>query len=120
MMGRLAMAHGWTGGQYSLWRAALGAYLFVHFAQLVPWAPELFSSAGVLPDGAASPLFRLFPNVLLLSDAPWAATALVAVGAAAAVPLAIGWRDRIAALVCWYVLACLFGRDPLIANPSRP
>ena len=34
--------------------------------------------------------------------------------------LAFGARDRIAAGVALYVTACLFGRNPLIANPAMP
>ena len=55
--------NGWTGGQYSLLRVLFGAYLFIHFAHLLPWAGELFSSAGVLADGSASPILHLFPNI---------------------------------------------------------
>ena len=31
------MSHGWTGGQYSLYRVVLGGYLVVLFAGLIPW-----------------------------------------------------------------------------------
>ncbi len=33
---------------------------------------------------------------------------------------AMGWFDRVAAVLIWYVLACLFGRNPLTANPALP
>jgi predicted DCC family thiol-disulfide oxidoreductase YuxK len=114
-----ARENGWTGGQYSVFRALFGLYLAVHFAALLPWGREIFSRDGVLP-ADASPLLRLFPNVLALVDAPWMVTALLACGVAAAAALALGWRDRVAAVACWYVLACLFGRNPLIANPALP
>ena len=65
------MSNGWTGGQYSVFRALFGLYLCVHFAQLLPWGAELFSRHGMLPDASASPLSRLFPNVLTWLDAPW-------------------------------------------------
>lgn len=110
----------WTGGQYSIFRALLGAYLFVHFAQLVPWGAEVFSRGGVLPEASASPLLRLFPNVLALCDAPIFVTALLLAAAGLSLLLAIGWRDRIAAVLLWYVWACLFGRNPLIGNPGLP
>lgn len=114
------MKNGWTGGQYSLFRVLFGAYLLIHFAALLPYGAELFSSQGVLPDRLASPLIHLFPNVLALSDATWVVTALIAIAACASIAFALGIRDRIAAVVIWYVLACLFGRNPLIANPSMP
>lgn len=114
----LGFEHGWTGGQYSVVRAMFGLYLCVHFVHLVPWAPELFSSAGALPEASASPFAAVFPNVLAVFDPPWFATALVVFGAAASLAFAAGVRDRIFAVLIWYVWACLFGRNPLISNPS--
>jgi predicted DCC family thiol-disulfide oxidoreductase YuxK len=114
------MKNAWTGGQYSVVRALFGAYLFVHFVQLTPWAAELFSSKGVLPDGSASPLLRLFPNILALWDGPVFVTTLLIVAAGLAVLFAAGWHDRAASVALWYVLACLHGRMPLIGNPGLP
>lgn len=110
----------WTGGQYSLYRVLFGAYLCVHFAALVPWGAEVFSSAGVLPDGSASPFLRLFPNLFLLSDAPGFVRATLVAGALLSLAFAAGWHDRIAALLLWILWASLFGRNPLIANPGLP
>jgi len=112
--------NGVTLASYEVFRAALGAYLLLHFAALVPWGRELFSRAGMLPDAAASPLAALFPNVLAVADSPAAVGALLGVSLVASVCLAAGWRDRLAALVLCYALACLVGRNPLIANPSLP
>ncbi|RMH17822.1 MAG: DUF393 domain-containing protein [Acidobacteria bacterium] len=114
------MRNGWTGGQYGVYRLLLGLYLGVHFAQLIPWGRELFSDRGVLPDAASSPLIRLFPNLLAVADAPAVVTALLIAATAAAVLFAAGYHDRPAALLMWYVLACLHARNPLIANPSLP
>ncbi len=111
---------GWTGGQYSLFRVILGAYLLVHFAHLVPWGAQMYSSSGVLPEASSSPLVRLFPNILGFYDAPWFVTMLLALAAMLAGVFAIGWRDRIAAVAMWYLWACFFGRNPLTANPGLP
>lgn len=116
----MSMSNGWTGGQYSLFRVVFGTYLLSHFAQLVPWGTEMFSSGGVLPQASASPLLYLFPNVLALWDAPAFVTGLLVLGAGLSVLFAVGWYDRAAALGIWYLWACLFGRNPLIANPSLP
>lgn len=104
---------------YALVRWALGIYLFVHFAQLVPWAPELFSSQGVMPAASLSPL-ALFPNVLAAWDSPAFVTTLLVVAAATSLAFALGVHHRVAAVLLWYVWACLFGRNPLIANPAIP
>lgn len=113
------MKNGWTGGQYSLYRAVFGVYLFIHFAALVPWSGELFSNRGVLP-ADASPFLHLFPNILAVSDASVVVTAFITLGAVASLLFILGQYDRTAAVVMWYVLACLSGRNPLIANPSLP
>jgi predicted DCC family thiol-disulfide oxidoreductase YuxK len=116
------MKNGWTGGQYSFFRVLLGIYLAVHFAQLAPWAEEIFSRQGALADRSASPLLTsfVFPNVFLLADGPQFATALVALGVPLAFLFAVGFHARASAIAIWYLLACLFGRNPLIANPSLP
>jgi predicted DCC family thiol-disulfide oxidoreductase YuxK len=112
--------NGWTGGQYSVYRFVFGGYLAIHFAQLLPWGAELFSSGGMLPDADASPLYPLFPNLLFVWDPPLAVVGLLALGIALAIAFALGAADRLAALGLWYVWACLFTRNPLIANPSLP
>ena len=114
------MSNGWTGGQYSLVRAAFGLSLAARFAQLLPWGTELFSSRGMLPDAAASPLAHAFPNILAVADGPTMVTALLAAGVVAGLLLAAGVADRAAAVFLWYLGACLLGRNPLIANPSLP
>lgn len=112
--------NGWTGGQYSFFRALFGIYLFTHFAALIPWASELFSNRGLLAHGATSPLLYLFPNIFALYDAPWLVTVSLIAAALSSVSFAVGFCDRTAALFQWYLLACLFGRNPLIANPAMP
>lgn len=119
-MNNLIAKTGWTGGQYSLFRIIFGLYLMVHFAHLLPWAPEVFSSAGMLGEGALSPLLSLLPNILRLDDSPAAVIALVFSAVVAALAFTIGWRDRLVAFWLWYVLACLYTRNPLIANPALP
>jgi predicted DCC family thiol-disulfide oxidoreductase YuxK len=114
------MKNGWTGGQYSIVRAIFGIYLFVHFLELIPWAGELFSNQGLLADGWSSPLLHLFPNVLALWDSPGLVTAMVSAGAVLSLLFAVGCWDRVAALLLWYLWACLHGRMPLISNPSLP
>jgi predicted DCC family thiol-disulfide oxidoreductase YuxK len=111
--------NGWTGGQYSLVRFLFGAYLAVHFAHLAPWGPEVFSSAGVLPS-TASPLFRLFPGVFWISDAPNFVVVVLLTGSLLAVLFALGVKDRFIAIVLWWLWASLFDRNPLISNPGLP
>lgn len=108
-----------TGSHYGLLRLLLGLYLFVHFAQLVPWGPELFSSRGVLPIASSSPLAHL-PNLLVVWDSAAVVTGVLLAAAGASLAFAFGFHDRIAAGALWYVWACLLGRNPLILNPAIP
>src|SRR6266404_612717 len=114
------MKNGWTGGQYSIFRILLGLYVLQHFLTLFPWGAEVFSNRGVLPVAAASPLIRLFPNVLAIWDQPGFLTILLTLGALLSALLTVGFWDRPAALVLWYLWACLLGRNPLISNPALP
>jgi predicted DCC family thiol-disulfide oxidoreductase YuxK len=114
------MSNGWTGGQYSLYRAVFGGYLLVHYLGLILWGPELFSRVGLLPNPWASPLAHLFPNVLTIWDSAVLVQGLLVLAAGLSVLLAIGVWDRVAAVLLWYVGACLVGRNPLIANPALP
>ena len=75
------MKHAWTGGQYSLFRALFGAYLAVHFTMLIPYAREVWSNEGVLPDAHASTLIAYFPSLFRFSDAPIVVCITLAVAA---------------------------------------
>ncbi len=116
----MSLNNGWTGGQYSLFRIIFGTYLTVHFASLAPWAAEMFSNAGVLPEASASPLLYFFPNTLALWDGPWFVTGLVIAATVLGVLFIIGFHDRAAAVGLWYIWACLHGRMPFISNPGLP
>jgi hypothetical protein len=117
---RIALENGWTGRAYSGFRVIFGVYLALHFAQLLPWGRELFSSEGMIPEAALSPLFPLFPNVLFVFDSPTFVSVLLGIAVAFSVTFIIGWHDRVAALVIWYVWACILNRNPLISNPGIP
>src|SRR5262249_26759279 len=116
----MQLENGWTGGKYSLYRSAFGIYLFVHFAQLIPWGAEVFSNQGVISDASNSPFIFLFPNILAFWDSPLVVTLILVTAAGASILFAIGKFDRAGAVIIWYIQACLLGRNPLIANPSLP
>ncbi len=114
------MKTSWTRGQYAIYRVIFGLYLLQHFLGLLPWGGELFSSAGTLPDSSFSPLIHLFPNIFALWDSPLFIESCLCVGAVLSSFFIFGKFDRIAAVLIWYLLACSYGRNPLIGNPSLP
>lgn len=114
------MRNGWTGRQYSIYRAIFGVYLAIHYFRLVPWGQELFSNKGLLPIPSLSPLAHLFPNVLAIWDSPFFVQALLVAATCLSFLFAIGLCDRAAAGLLWYLGACFLGRNPLISNPALP
>ena len=38
--------------QFSFFRIIMGTYLLIHFANLIPYAPEMFSNQGLIPQRA--------------------------------------------------------------------
>lgn len=117
---KIHIHNGWTANRYGIFRFLLGAYVFVQCAIMIPWAPEVYSSAGMIPDAATSPLTHIFPNFLAFWDSPIVVQLALGFGATLGLALAFGFRDRWAALFLWYLWACLYGRNPLTANPSMP
>ena len=112
--------HGWTGGQFSLVRITLGFYLMFHFISLIPWGTEVFSNEGVLPRASMSPLMMAFPNIFALADGPVVVAGVLISGVIFSVMLMLGFKRRFAALMLWYIWACLLGRNPFILNPGIP
>lgn len=115
----LSLENGWRARGWSLFRLVFGAYLFVHFAGLLPVAAEVFSVDG-MGTSTTSPLFGFVPSLLWVLPGAVGAQLMVGFGLLASVPFALGVRDRWAATGMLVVLAGLFAANPLIANPSLP
>ena len=109
-----------TGRQFAWFRIVFGGYLAIHFAQLIPYAPEMFSAAGALPEPRANPIYGILPNALAYWNNPTFATAFVAAMAMLAVVFATGFARHASAALLWYGWACMFNRNVLISNPSIP
>lgn len=114
------MKNSWTEDWYKIFRVTLGVYLLQHFLSLLPWSTELFSSAGVIPVGSLSPLMHAFPNIFLLFDSPLFVKLFLIAATLASALFLFGKWDRAMAASLWYAWACLYGRNPLIGNPSLP
>lgn len=106
--------------QFAIFRIALGIYLALHFAQLIPYGSELFSNAGMLPEARLNLTFPIFPNPLAVWDSPGCIRAFLAGLTLLAVGFAAGWQRHATAVFLWFGWACLFNRNNLILNPSIP
>ncbi len=55
---------------FAFFRIALGLYLALHFAQLLPYGAELFSNQGMLPKAQLNLTFGILPSPLAVWDSP--------------------------------------------------
>ena len=109
-----------TPHQFALFRIMMGAYLLIHFANLIPYASEMFSNQGLIPNGLWNPTSKIFPNILNLYDSPVFTQTFLVMMTVLSGLLMIGWKRPWVAFLLWYGWACLFNRNIFTANPSLP
>jgi hypothetical protein len=101
-------------------RVALGAYLFVHYLMLLPYAAETFGPSGVLPSVALNPAYPHGHTLLGQLDHPLAAPLLCALLAALSLAYLVGFCTRAVAVLLFIGSHQLFHRNELTLNPSLP
>lgn len=106
--------------QFSFFRIILGIYLLVHFSMLLPYASEIWSDTGLLPDPSLNRTYGYFPNVLNLFDSPRAIQWFLILLCSCSILFLLGIQRPIASLFLWYGWVCLFDRNNLILNPGLP
>lgn len=106
--------------QFAFFRILLGLYLTFHFATLFPYAAEIWSSAGLLPDASLNLTHGIFPNILNLLDSPGFVQVFIVILFFCSLLFAAGIQRPIVALLLWYGWVCLFDRNNLISNPGLP
>jgi predicted DCC family thiol-disulfide oxidoreductase YuxK len=106
--------------QFACFRIIFGSYLMVHFADLLPYAGELFSGEGSLANPRLNFTFGVLPNPLEHFQSPTFVVSFVAGLCLMSLAFPVGFFRRGAALVLWFGWACLFNRNNLILNPGLP
>lgn len=109
-----------TAWQFTFFRIVFGLYLTWHLDRLLYFGPEIYSSAGMLPDASANPTFGLFPSIFWISDSPTTVTIVLLVLMLCSALFTVGYGRRVCAVIIWFGLACLFNRNVLTSNPSLP
>ena len=101
----------------ALFRATLGAVLFADLCSRLGNVAAFYSDAGVLPRAALSgERWRIALH--LANGQPWFAAALLVLEALAALALLLGWRTRLATLLCFLLQASLLNRNELVLLPG--
>ncbi|MFN5182279.1 MAG: DCC1-like thiol-disulfide oxidoreductase family protein [Bacteroidota bacterium] len=106
--------------QFSLFRIIFGIYLIIHFSFLFPYASELWSNKGVLPDNSLNFTYGVFPSVLDVVDSPVFTSVFISIMLLLSVMFTFGIQRRLISILIWYGWVCLFDRNNLISNPGIP
>lgn len=106
--------------QFSIFRIILGLYLIIHFLCLIPYAAEIWSAVGMLPDATANLTYGVFPNILSHLSSAIGVTLYVVFLSISSICFLIGFQRPIVSLLLWYGWASLFDRNNLINNPGIP
>jgi len=106
--------------QFSLFRIILGLYLLIHFLWLIPYAGEIWSSTGMLPDPSVNLTYGFFPNILNYIQESSGVKIYVVFLSLLSFCFTIGFQRPIISILLWYGWASLFDRNNLINNPGIP
>jgi len=115
----MSLSNGWTGGQYSLFRLIFGTWLFFYFLFPAPRSAERLADAGSSVEVTGSLLYQVapyFPNIFNVGNATIFVTGLLLAAAGLSLAFAIGWHDRIAAILLAYLWVCLLSRGQLVGS----
>jgi hypothetical protein len=102
----------------ALARIPLGAYLFVHYVQLVPFAASTFGRGGILPHASMTPGYPFAPSPLYWLDSPSVVVGLMVALALVSLAYLAGFRTRTAGFLLFLGSYSLFHRNELTQNPS--
>ncbi len=97
-------------------RIALGLLVLADLALRLPWLAVYHTDAGAWPRAAAWADARGLWSLHFLGGSTEFAAGMLALSAAAAFALLLGWRTRVATAVSWLLLLSLHHRNGLILN----
>ncbi len=105
---------------FFLWVSAFGLYLLYYTIHVWPYAVEIFSDEGVLPNFQKNWTFGYFPNYLYVWDSSLAIHFTFAFRFICAILIIFRIRLFECGLLSWYFWACLYNRNNMIEDPSVP
>ena len=105
---------------FSFFRIVLGAYLVIHFIELIPYTEEIWGATGTIGNPSLNLTHGVFPNVLYIINDPIGLQVFMILLAVLSLLLTVGFKRNWVALLIWYGWVCLFDRNNLIANPGLP
>lgn len=110
----------WGPQKLRLCRFLLGGYLAFCFFEILPYAQDVFSNSGMLPNPRMSLTFAYFPSPFWFDDSPAMIYGVIGLLVLASMGLAVNIFPRTFALILWYGQTCLLHRNVLTSTPSLP
>ena len=86
----------------------------------MPYAGELWSDDGILPDKSLNLTNGVFPNILSLFKSSIAVKTFIVVMIFLSLIFISGFQRQAVSIILWYGWVCLFDRNNLISNPGIP
>ena len=87
---------------------------------LIPYAAEIWSESGMLPDPQSNLTYGVFPNILYLITSATGITIYIILLTVLSILFLIGFQRPLVSVLLWYGWASLFDRNNLINNPGIP
>lgn len=106
--------------QFALWRILFGIYLLFYLSRTLPYAAELFSAKGVMPNASDNWTYGLFPNVLYYYDSVFFINIFLVIMILLAACFTLGFFRRTSSFILWYGWVCLFNRNNFTEDPVLP
>lgn len=98
----------------ALLRICLALLTLVDLASRARFLTAHYTELGVMPIGALADRYRF--DVYLFAETSWQVASLMLLHAAFALCLLVGYRTRLATILCWIMLVSLQNRNPFLIN----
>lgn len=108
----------YTYQQFTYFRIIFGIYLMIHFANLIPYAEELFSNNGMIKNYKDLPGYNFVPNILFWHDNPLFVRTILYIMVFLSLMITFEIKRRICSIIIFYGWICLLNRNIFISNPS--
>jgi len=106
--------------QFAFFRIILGLFLAISFLRLIPYASELWSDHGMIPNASTNLTYGWFPDILNHYDSPFMVYCFIGILFILSILFTLGIYRRLTAFLLWYGWVCLFNRNNLVAHPGYP
>jgi len=108
----------YSARQFIYWRMALGGFLTFYFLRVFPYASEIYSNQGVIPDPTVNWSYGFFPSLFYFIDSPFFVQLMHGLAVVLSIFIFFGFWRRFSGFFLWYLYASFYCRNNLTEDPS--